>query len=59
MLSVTNLDPEASERELAAIERAVPARVKILAGGQAAKALPDSRIEIQQDLAIAERELSR
>jgi len=59
MLSVTNLDPEASERELAAIERAVPARVKILAGGQAAKALPESRIEIQQDLAAAERELSR
>jgi methanogenic corrinoid protein MtbC1 len=59
MLSVTNLDPKASERELAAIERAVPARVKILAGGQAAKAPPESRIEIQQDLAIAERELSR
>ena len=59
MLSITNLDPETSERELAAIERAVPARVKILAGGQAAKALPESRIEIQQDLAIAERELSR
>jgi hypothetical protein len=56
---VTNLDSKASERELAAIERAVPARVKILAGGRAAKALPESRIEIQQDLAIAERELSR
>lgn len=59
MLSVTNLEPKDSERELAAIERAVPARVKILAGGQAARALAESRVEIQQDLAVAELELRR
>jgi DNA-binding transcriptional MerR regulator/methylmalonyl-CoA mutase cobalamin-binding subunit len=59
MLSITNLDPKDSERELAAIERAVPARVKILAGGRAARALPESRVEIQQDLAVAQVELRR
>jgi DNA-binding transcriptional MerR regulator/methylmalonyl-CoA mutase cobalamin-binding subunit len=59
MLSVTNLKPKDSERELAAIEEALPKRVRILVGGQAAKALPGSRVQIQQDLALAEAELSR
>ena len=59
MISVTNLDRDASKRELDAIEREVPERVKILAGGRAAVVGADSRIEIQQDLEITAAELSR
>lgn len=59
MLSVTNLKPRESQREIAAIERAIPERVRILVGGQAAKALPESRAHIQQDLALAEAAFSR
>ncbi|MGB8329270.1 MAG: MerR family transcriptional regulator [Polyangiales bacterium] len=59
MLSITNLSPEASERELTAIERAVPERVLILAGGRAAKAPPKSRVKVHQDLELVEPALSR
>lgn len=59
MLSVTNLDTETSQRELGAIERLVPPRVRIVAGGRAAAVDAGSRIEIQQDLALAASTLSR
>lgn len=59
MLSVTNLSPEESEREVAAIERAIPARVTILLGGRAAKAPPKSRAKVQQDLEMVKTALSR
>lgn len=59
MLSVTNLKPKQSQREIAAIERAIRERVKILVGGKAAKTLPESRAQIQQDLALVDAALSR
>jgi len=59
MLSVTSLKQKASEREIAAIESSISERVKILVGGRAANALPESRVQIEQDLALAEAELSR
>ncbi|MDH3201107.1 MAG: MerR family transcriptional regulator [Myxococcales bacterium] len=58
MLSITNLKPKESEREIAAIESALPERVGILVGGRAAKVPPDSRAQIQQDLALVEAALS-
>jgi len=59
MLSITNLKPKDSQREIAAIESAIPKRVKVLIGGRAASAPPESRAHIQQDLALVEAELSR
>ena len=59
MLSITNLKPKESQRELAAIEAAIPERVKVLVGGRAASALPESRVQILHDLAVVETELSR
>ena len=59
MLSVTNLTPKESQREIAAIEREVADRVRILVGGPAAKLPPGSRAEVQQDLALVEAGLSR
>lgn len=59
MLSITNLEPKDSQREIAAIEAAIPKRVKFLVGGRAASALPESRVQIQQDLGVVEAELSR
>ena len=59
MLSITNLKPQESQRELAAIEAAIPERVKVLVGGRAASALPESRVQILHDLAVVETELSR
>ena len=59
MLSITNLTPEESAREIAAIESALPGRVRILVGGRAANAPPDSRVQIQQDLALLETALRR
>jgi DNA-binding transcriptional MerR regulator/methylmalonyl-CoA mutase cobalamin-binding subunit len=59
MLSITNLKPEDSEREIAAIESALPPDVRILIGGRAAQAFPRSRAEIGQDIAIAEAALNR
>ncbi|MGB3050468.1 MAG: MerR family transcriptional regulator [Polyangiales bacterium] len=59
MLSITNLKSKDSQREIAAIEAAIPKRVKMLVGGQAATALPESRVEILQDLAVVEAKLSR
>jgi methanogenic corrinoid protein MtbC1 len=53
MLSVTSLDESASCREIAAIEREIPNRVKVLAGGRAAATAPSSRAEIQCDLELA------
>ena len=44
MLSITNLGPKESEREVAAIEEALPERVKMLVGGRAATAPAGSRI---------------
>lgn len=59
MLSITNLKPKDSQREIAAIEAAIPKRVKVLVGGRAASAPPESRVQILQDLAVVETELSR
>ena len=59
MLSVTNLTPKASQREVAAIEERIPSRVRILVGGRAARVPPEGRAQIQQDLALVEAELSR
>ena len=59
MLSVTNLSPKASQREVAAIEEQIPKRVRILVGGRAANVPTESRAQIQQDLALVEAELSR
>ena len=59
LLSVTNLDEKASRAEIAAIEQAVPERVKILAGGRAAAAPAGSRVEVEQDLELAAAALSR
>jgi DNA-binding transcriptional MerR regulator/methylmalonyl-CoA mutase cobalamin-binding subunit len=59
MLSITNLKPRDSEREIAAVEEAIPSDVRILIGGRAAKALPQSRAEIAQDIAIAEAALNQ
>ena len=50
MVSVTNLAAEAAENALEAIEREVAERVRILAGGRAAKVAPNSRIQVEQDL---------
>lgn len=57
VLSITHLTPNESQREIAAIESAISERVSILVGGRAAKAPPGSRVEIQQDLALAEATL--
>jgi methanogenic corrinoid protein MtbC1 len=59
MLSVTNLRPKESQREIAAIERGIHDRVRILVGGRAAKAPPKSRVQIEHDLARVEAALSR
>lgn len=59
MLSITNLKPEESAREIAAIESALPERVSILAGGRAVSAPRNSRVQVQQDLALVEAALSR
>jgi methanogenic corrinoid protein MtbC1 len=59
LLSVTNLSETASRAEIGAIDDAVPGRVKILAGGRAASVAPGSRVEVQQDLAVAAAALSR
>lgn len=59
MLSITNLKPKDSQREIAAIESAIPDRVKMLVGGRAARALPESRAQIEQDLASVEVVLNR
>jgi len=59
MLSVTNLRPKESQREIAAIESEIHDRVRIVVGGPAAKVPPGSRAEIQQDLALVEAGLSR
>ena len=59
LLSITNLDEEAARAEIAAIEKAVPERVKILAGGRAAAVPGASRVEVQQDLELAAEALSR
>lgn len=59
LLSVTNLSEQDTQAQIAAIEKAVPRRVKILAGGRAAAAAPESRVEIQQDLEAASIILSR
>ncbi|MBT8470273.1 MAG: MerR family transcriptional regulator [Deltaproteobacteria bacterium] len=59
MVSITNLKPADSEREIAAIEAGIPKSVKVLVGGRAASALPESRAQILRDLAVLEAELSR
>lgn len=59
MVSITNLKPTDSEREIAAIEAGIPKSVKVLVGGRAASAPPESRVRILQDLAVVEAELSR
>jgi methanogenic corrinoid protein MtbC1 len=59
MVSITNLKPASAEREVAAIERAIPNRVKFLVGGRAARAPKNSGAEIMQDLALVEATLGR
>ena len=59
LLSVTNLDENASTSEIAAIEKAVPDRVKIVVGGRAATKPAKSRVEVQQDLEAVGAALSR
>ena len=59
MLSVTNLKQKASQKEIAAIENSIPERVRILVGGRAANALPESRVQVERDLTLVEAELSR
>jgi methanogenic corrinoid protein MtbC1 len=59
MLSVTNLKQKASQKEISAIENSIPERVRILVGGRAASALPESRVQVERDLALAEAELRR
>jgi methanogenic corrinoid protein MtbC1 len=59
MLSVTNLKQKASQKEVAAIEKSIPEHVRILVGGRAANALPESRVQVERDLALVEAELSR
>ena len=59
MLSVTNLKQKASQKEIAAIEKSIPEHVRILVGGPAAHALPESRVQVERDLALVEAELSR
>lgn len=59
MVSVTNLQAEAAEAELQAIERKVPQSVRILAGGRAARVPPNSRIQVEQDLEALAAILSR
>lgn len=58
MISITNMKPTASQREIAAIEGAIPERVRLLLGGRAAKAVPGSRAQVEQDLGVIERMLS-
>jgi len=58
LLSVTNLSEEASREEIAAIEKEVPERVKILVGGRAASVAQGSRVQVQQDLEVAAATLS-
>jgi DNA-binding transcriptional MerR regulator/methylmalonyl-CoA mutase cobalamin-binding subunit len=59
LLSITNLGEEASQAEIAAIDREVPQRVKILAGGRAAIVPSGSRAEIQRDLTVTAATLSQ
>lgn len=59
MISITNLDEESARAEVGAIDAAIPANVKILAGGRAAVAPAGSRVEIQQDLELAAASLSQ
>lgn len=59
LLSITNLAEAASRAEIAAVDTAVPERVKILAGGRAAAVPSGSRVEIQRDLAVTAAMLSR
>jgi methanogenic corrinoid protein MtbC1 len=59
LVSVTNLEKDTAESELHAIEHAVPAGVRIIAGGHAAKVGDDSRIEIQHDIELLAQTLSR
>jgi methanogenic corrinoid protein MtbC1 len=59
MLSITNLKPRASQKEIAAIEAAIPEHVRVLVGGRAASAPPESRVQVLSDLALVEGELSR
>ena len=59
MISVTNLGEDAFRAEIESIERALPERVKILAGGRAAAAPDGSRVEIQRDLERVAVTLSR
>lgn len=59
MLSVTNLEPEAARAEVAAIEAALPKKVRFLVGGRAATTRPNSNAEILQDLAATAMILSQ
>ncbi len=59
LLSVTNLEPEKARSEVAAIEAALPKRVRFLVGGRAAATPKGSNAEIQQDLAATATLLSQ
>ncbi len=59
LLSVTNLEPAACTRQIAAIEASIPERVTIFVGGRAAKVPTGGRARIENDLAVLETTLSR
>lgn len=59
LISITSLDRSAARSEIAAIEKGLAPRVKVLAGGRAASVGPGSRTEVQQDLEVAAAILSR
>ena len=59
LLSITNLKPSECERQITAIESAVPERVAIFAGGRAAKAPTQGRTVVQKDLSLLEAVLTR
>ncbi|MGD8316781.1 MAG: cobalamin-dependent protein, partial [Myxococcales bacterium] len=59
MLSVTNLKPAECEKQIAAIERVIPERVRVFVGGRAARVPAQSRARVETDLAVLEAALSR
>lgn len=59
MLSITNLKPTECEKQIAAIERAIPERVQIFVGGRAAETPSQSRARVETDLTVLEAAISR
>lgn len=59
LLSITNLKAAESEKQIAAIESAIPKHVTIFVGGRAAKTPAASRAQMETDLSILEVALTR